>query len=108
MTTGTLTSNTSGDWVDLPEGDALLILDGGFGGGTAIVEVQQSDEETAQAVTDASWTADVVRRLSFGGGCRIRVTLSGATTPSLVWEIHPLRSRATDSFVQRRPLVERY
>ena len=91
-TTGTFTANGSTSEIRVLGGQALLFVgdsDGSnFGGGTVVVDVMMSNG-TDWGTSADSYTAIDVDRLDFGESVIIRLTLSGATTPDLNWEVRP-------------------
>lgn len=88
MASGTLTGNTSGNAVRVEGGRAAVIVSGTFGGGTATLQVK-NEAGTWVAVSDAAWTAAKTAIIEFGASAEFRINLSGATGPSLYWEIRP-------------------
>ena len=68
-----------------------LKIHGTFGGGTATVRALAEGGDVATAadwVAVSTYTADTVQRIDFGNKQTLQVTLSGATTPTLVCEIN--------------------
>jgi hypothetical protein len=87
LASGNLTVDGAGASVQLPFAKATVILSGDFGSGTAIIQMLLADGATWLAITGASWTAAVTQEIVVEG--QVRVSLSGATSPDLDWEIRP-------------------
>lgn len=81
----TLSANGSGDWTPV-KGPFYLHLSGNFGTGTAQLEFQD-DEGVTRQITGGDFTAAVDKIVDMGHNVNVRVTLSGATTPALIWFI---------------------
>lgn len=60
--------------------------DGNFGGGQISVEYLASDG-SYRTVTNTEQTADFDKEIRFKQPSRVKVVLSGSTSPSLFWEI---------------------
>lgn len=85
----TFTDNGNGTYVDLPHGTGFILMSGSFGSGTITLNIV-GENGTDYAVD--TWTATPDPNpvsLNFGAPVRVRVVLSGATTPSLYVEIRP-------------------
>lgn len=81
----TLSANGSTATLSVQVTALFLQLSGTFGGGTAVVEYKPLGSSTWYAVEGASFTSGPVSRvLSLPISAVARVTLSGATSPSLV------------------------
>jgi hypothetical protein len=93
MASGTLTDNGSTDWVPLENGEALLIVSGTFGGGTATLELLAADGLTAVPLAEGAFDEATAMALEMPGSRSVRFTLAGASAPSLAWEISPKRLR---------------
>jgi len=65
---------------------AFLHLDGTFGGGTVQVEFYGADD-TWHDLAEGSFTSTASEQLIIANGIKIRLTLSGATSPSLYYQI---------------------
>jgi hypothetical protein len=68
-----------------------LKIHGTFGGGTATVRALAEGGDVATAadwVAVSTYTTDTVQRIDFGNRQTLQVTLSGATTPTLVCEVN--------------------
>jgi hypothetical protein len=89
MASGTLDDNESGEWVNLPFGRAAIALTGTFGSGTAAIE-KRMESGSAIGVASGAFSTETTAHLDIGSQCDVRVTLAGATAPSLYWEIVPL------------------
>ena len=89
MTTGTLVANGSTKWVQISKGDTHVSVNGTFGAGTVAVE-KKVNGETLPAYdsgTAITLTAADDMALAIGEGVQLRLTLSGATSPSVIWSI---------------------
>jgi hypothetical protein len=91
MASGTLTTNTSTTWHDLEYGKGRVVLTGTFGGGTAQVETRLASG-SAVNIPDGAVTSSDIFTIDLGAPAAIRVTLAGATAPSLTWEITSQRA----------------
>jgi hypothetical protein len=81
----TLTTNTSTAWTSAHDGNVFIQAVGTFGGGTLTVEIQLPDGTTTQAVEDGAFTAGPVSQsLRVPNEMPVRLTLAGATNPSIV------------------------
>ena len=81
----TLSANGSTEWVPV-KGPTHLHLSGNFGGGTATLEFKDSSD-TARAIANGAFSTATDKLVSLGFNTEVRVTLSGATSPSLIVEI---------------------
>lgn len=63
-----------------------LIITGGFGSGTVVLQKQDSDLSWKN-IPDASYTAAVSKIFNFAGPTVVRYVVSGSTTPTLRIEI---------------------
>jgi len=88
---GTLSANGSTDWfVMTTHGHVHIKCVNDFGGGT--VTIQDQVNGTAYSTLDGSGvaiakTAAFDEALYFGAGDRLRLTLSGATLPTIFWKL---------------------
>jgi hypothetical protein len=80
MAYNNLTANGDTDG-QCPTKDLLIVANGTFGSGTLTLKVY--DEGKAGYVDYKSWTANTGESVALGAGVKYRVTLSGATTPSI-------------------------
>lgn len=80
---GNLTSNTSSAAIKA-EGKTIICVSGTIGGGTVSVERQLPDGtwQSLESVTalEKTWYFDLKP-------CDLRITLSGATAPNIIWSI---------------------
>lgn len=67
-------------------GQVHIHLSGTFGGGTFTLKFED-EGGTYRAITDAAYTSATDQMFTFKPGTRIKGTLSGATSPSLVVSI---------------------
>lgn len=81
MATQTITAD--GDYYFQADGNTHIHVEGTFGGGTVQVKLLADDGTTYLTLPDDSYTANFSKVFEFGGGRTVRLTLSGATTPSL-------------------------
>lgn len=72
----------------------FLHTNGTWGGGTLIVEFE-SDDGTWRSLVDASFTADTSKQIIVPNGLNVRVSLSGATTPSLFYQLSSMSYAAS-------------
>ena len=75
-------------------GGLFLHTNGTWGGGTLVVQFE-SDDGTRRAITDASFTADTSKQIMVPNGLNVRVSLSGATSPSLFYQISSMSYAAS-------------
>lgn len=88
----TLSANGSTAWYSTQVGEVGFQFAGTFGGGTMKLQIMLSDGSTVQDVQDASYTSGPVSKVYLGApGMLVRLTLSGATTPSIVGHFYPSR-----------------
>ena len=85
MTTGTLTTNTTTSEVELTR--PHIHLSGTFGGGTLALQFED-DNGTWRSIANGAFTTATDVILDFRRPVNIRGSLSGATTPSLVYVIN--------------------
>lgn len=93
MKNATLTADGTEGYEALQYGHGYLLLTGGFGGGTLTLQMKRASD--ASAVTVTSYTAVPSPnpvRLDFGAPVAVRVVLSGATAPTLYYEIGDQRT----------------
>ena len=76
MSSGNISGNGSTDWIAIADGDAGMVLDGDFDGGSITLEIRDQSG-AAVAVPDGVFTAASARRLAFGGGAYVRFTMAG-------------------------------
>jgi hypothetical protein len=89
MSVGILVADGSTKWQLISKGDTHVSLNGTFGGGTVALEKKVNGVEYALYDSGAAITAAAAddMQLSIGEGVSIRLTLSGATNPSIIWSI---------------------
>lgn len=92
MASGTISGNSTTDWVRLQYGKGYLLFDStsgnGFGSGTITLQIRRDD--TGNPVTVTTYTASPSPNpdgLDFGAPCHLRLVMSGSTSPTLYWEI---------------------
>lgn len=83
--TFTANGNLQGQNIFVP-GPAYIQIKGTWGGGTVVVQVKGADG-TWRDITNTSTTADADLFLDFTSETYISLTLTGATTPSIYWEV---------------------
>lgn len=84
----TLTADGSSTAFTAHPGEVVLQAAGTFGSGTLTVEKQLSDDSTWQAFEDGAFTSGPISQIiTLAPGQPIRVTLAGATSPSITGEI---------------------
>lgn len=92
---GTFSADGDGDGVNLRVGLGSVTLSGTWGSGTVALQVQRLDgtweEVKTYTSSDAADTTPVI--VDFGSPVKIRVVLSGSTSPSLYWEIRESATR---------------
>lgn len=81
MALETLTDNGNSEWQSSNSGIAIVIVSGTFGGGTAQIQIED-EGGNAVAVSNGSGTSAFTRQVHCGS-FRVRVNLTGATSPSL-------------------------
>lgn len=81
MATQTITAD--GDYDFQIKGDTHIHVEGTFGGGTVQVKLLADDNATYLTLPDDSYTAAFSKVFEFNGTGSVRLTVSGATTPSL-------------------------
>lgn len=88
MPTGILTADGSIDAVT-PREECMISVNGDFGGGTVVVEKNFGDgwRPVYNDGTAYTFTANGDEIFTFAGGPKIRLTLSGSTSPGLNWAI---------------------
>jgi len=69
--------------------EVILIIEGTFGSGTASIQVQGTSGNWV-TLTDGTGTSDFAKRV-YSANAKLRVNLSGATTPSLNVTSHMAR-----------------
>lgn len=86
----TETGTTAETWVTLyGAGRGSFDTTGSLGGGTLTVERPLPDG-TVIDISDGGYTDDVLGyTFDFGGCTNVRVKLTGATSPSVIWSITP-------------------
>ena len=85
LDTTTLTANGSTP-VWYPSQMQTVVADGTFDGGTLKAELTPDNGTTYQDISDGSLTEDGHFNVTVGKGMGVRMTLSGATSPSInVW-----------------------
>lgn len=84
ISSGTLSADGNGDAVDVST-NGVLTVGGTFGSGTVTLQVR-GDNGTWYSTSNTYTAADSVN-LEFLRPATVRVNLSGATSPSLYWEI---------------------
>lgn len=84
MSRNTFTDN--GAWTNgpLPTATAIISVTGTWGSGTMTIAVL---DESGNAIALDAWTADTKKEVTIGKGHRYRLTLSGATSPSLTADV---------------------
>lgn len=80
-----LVANGSSDWVPA-KGPFHLHLSGDFGGGTIQLEYRNKDA-AVRSIANGSFTAAVDKLVSTGFNTDVRVTLSGASSPDLAYDL---------------------
>lgn len=81
----TLTADGSSDWTPA-KGPFHLHLSGNFGGGTAQLEFKDTLGNT-RSIANGSLTTASDKRVSTGFNTEVRITLSGSTSPALIYDI---------------------
>jgi hypothetical protein len=93
MASGTLTDNGSTDWVLVRRGSAAIKVRGTWSSGSIQPEIRTATGE-AIAIGD-EMTEDSAVAFDSQTSEYVRLTLTGAGSPSLEWEINPeMTSRA--------------
>ena len=91
---GSITGNESTDWVIVKESPIHIALDGSFGSGS--IAVEQDLQGTVSTVrdngTEIGITSDDNSSYNFQVGDVIRLTMSGATAPSVKYKISGVES----------------
>jgi len=91
---GSITGNESTDWVIVKESPIHIALDGSFGSGS--IAVEQDLQGTVSTVrdngTEIGITSDDNSSYNFQAGDVIRLTMSGATSPSVKYKISGVES----------------
>lgn len=82
---GTLSANGSTAAVTV-DSKTHVHADGAFGSGTLNLEYLSGDS-TWRAIAGESYTADADKFLDITYGMQVRLTLTGATAPSIFYEI---------------------
>ena len=82
---GTLTTNTQGAAVEV-SGTFHFHAQGTFGSGTIVVQYLASDG-TWRPIPSTALSVDGDKLITLTQPAKVRVSLSGATTPSIFWEI---------------------
>lgn len=86
----TLSSNTVTQEVRCSSGVAFVSVEGGggndFGSGTIVLQYKHPEGDW-RPLSNASWTADNTSRIEMGVDVRLRLSLTGATGPTLDWYI---------------------
>lgn len=92
MSTGILTADGSTEWVLVRGGNTQVSINDTFGGGTVAVEklVNGSALPVYDGTTAITATAPEDMELALGNSLKLRLTLSGATAPSITWAINPI------------------
>lgn len=81
MATQTITEN--GDYDFQSKDDTHIHVQGTFGGGAVQVKLLADDNTTYLTLPSDSYTEEFSRVFEFSGYGTVRLTVSGATTPSL-------------------------
>ena len=82
MATGTLTTNTTS--AEYTNSKPAIHCAGTWGGGTVSVQVED-DNGTFRTLSEGTFTSDFSIVLDFRRSVTIRLSLAGATNPSLVY-----------------------
>jgi hypothetical protein len=77
------TSNGQSLEVDHGGGEIEVVVYGTFGGGTATLQAKYADTATWVPVSNGAWTTAEMRLLKTIRPCKLRLDLTGATSPSL-------------------------
>ena len=81
----TLTDNGETSWIPA-KGPCHIHLSGNFGGGTAVIQFKDTSG-VARSLANGSFTSAVDKLVSTGFNTDLRISLSGATGPALVYDI---------------------
>jgi len=80
----TLSADGNTDWLEWHGGSGIFDADGTFGSGTAKLQFTDDNGSTAKDVPDMSFTSDNAKRFTIDHPCKVRVNLSGSTSPTVV------------------------
>lgn len=83
MILDSLFADGSTDTMEDPGVYTTILVAGTFGGGTATLEVSADGTNWYPTDPAASWTSSGLKAVTLGKGILFRVTLAGATAPSL-------------------------
>jgi len=87
---GTLTADGTGTMFSGGAGKKHLRVHGTWGGGTFKLQIQQMDATWSDIYADGSaksYTSNDEDIYEFTGPVNLRTVLTGATSPSLYWEV---------------------
>jgi len=93
MATGILTADGTTKSILISKGETHVSLNGTFGGGVVAIEkvVNGQTAPAYDSTTAITVSAPEDMILSIGEGIKLKLTLSGATSPNIIWSISAVR-----------------